>query len=351
MRAGKVARGGIRWSDRKEDFRTEILGLMKAQTVKNAVIVPVGSKGGFVVKQPPASAERLAAEAVECYRTLIRGLLDLTDNIVADNSGRGTGSCRRRRSSGMTATTPISSSPPTKAPRRSPISPTRSRRSTGSGSATRSPRAARRATTTRRWAITSRGAWELVKRHFRELGRDIENERAQRGRGRRHVGRRVRQRHADVAPHATARRVQPPAHLYRSRARSRKELCRAAASIPPAALELGGLRPRADLGRRRRVRTRRQIDPDQPRDEARLRHRGRPSDPGRVDPPAVGRTGRSSVLRRHRHLTSRLPTRATSKSATAPTTRCASMATRFEQKWSARAPISPSPSAGASPMR
>ena len=54
MRAGKVARGGIRWSDRKEDFRTEILGLMKAQTVKNAVIVPVGSKGGFVVKQPPA---------------------------------------------------------------------------------------------------------------------------------------------------------------------------------------------------------------------------------------------------------------------------------------------------------
>ena len=57
MRAGKVARGGIRWSDRKEDFRTEILGLMKAQTVKNAVIVPVGAKGGFVIKQPPASPD------------------------------------------------------------------------------------------------------------------------------------------------------------------------------------------------------------------------------------------------------------------------------------------------------
>ena len=58
MRAGRVARGGIRWSDRREDFRTEILGLMKAQTVKNAVIVPVGSKGGFVVKQPPGSRAR-----------------------------------------------------------------------------------------------------------------------------------------------------------------------------------------------------------------------------------------------------------------------------------------------------
>ena len=73
MRAGKVARGGIRWSDRKEDFRTEILGLMKAQTVKNAVIVPVGAKGGFVVKQPPEAREQLGAEAVECYKILIRG--------------------------------------------------------------------------------------------------------------------------------------------------------------------------------------------------------------------------------------------------------------------------------------
>src|SRR4029077_5633887 len=88
MRAGRVARGGIRWSDRREDFRTEILGLMKAQTFKNAVIVPVGSKGGFVVKQPPAERDRLGAEAVECYKTLIRGLLDLTDNIVSEQPGR-----------------------------------------------------------------------------------------------------------------------------------------------------------------------------------------------------------------------------------------------------------------------
>jgi glutamate dehydrogenase len=82
LRGGRVARGGIRWSDRREDFRTEILGLMKAQMVKNAVIVPVGAKGGFVVKQPPADREALREEVVESYRTLMRGLLDLTDNIV-----------------------------------------------------------------------------------------------------------------------------------------------------------------------------------------------------------------------------------------------------------------------------
>ena len=83
LRGGKVARGGIRWSDRREDVRTEILGLMKAQQVKNAVIVPVGSKGGFVVKRPlAASAGRAAlqAQGIECYRTLMRGMLDVTDN-------------------------------------------------------------------------------------------------------------------------------------------------------------------------------------------------------------------------------------------------------------------------------
>lgn len=84
LRGGKVARGGLRWSDRREDFRTEILGLMKAQQVKNTLIVPVGSKGGFVVKRPPTAGDRdaLIKEGVECYRTFLRGLLDLTDNIV-----------------------------------------------------------------------------------------------------------------------------------------------------------------------------------------------------------------------------------------------------------------------------
>ncbi|MGI5269336.1 NAD-glutamate dehydrogenase [Nonomuraea sp. CA-218870] len=84
LRFGKVARGGLRWSDRMEDFRTEILGLVKAQMVKNTVIVPTGSKGGFVVKRPPESASReeLLAEGVACYRMFISGLLDLTDNLV-----------------------------------------------------------------------------------------------------------------------------------------------------------------------------------------------------------------------------------------------------------------------------
>lgn len=84
LRGGKVARGGLRWSDRHEDFRTEVLGLMKAQMVKNSVIVPVGSKGGFVVKQPPASGNRDAVmeEGIACYKMYLHGLLDLTDNIV-----------------------------------------------------------------------------------------------------------------------------------------------------------------------------------------------------------------------------------------------------------------------------
>jgi glutamate dehydrogenase len=90
LRGGKVARGGLRWSDRPEDFRTEVLGLMKAQMVKNTVIVPVGSKGGFVLKKAPTlvltAAEREAylKEGVDCYRDFLRGLLDLTDNRVGD---------------------------------------------------------------------------------------------------------------------------------------------------------------------------------------------------------------------------------------------------------------------------
>ena len=101
LRAGPVARGGIRWSDRREDFRTEILGLMKAQRVKNVVIVPTGAKGGFVLKHPPPAADREAfgAEGVACYQTLVRGLLDITDNL--DGGARGAagagGAARRGR--------------------------------------------------------------------------------------------------------------------------------------------------------------------------------------------------------------------------------------------------------------
>ncbi len=84
LRFGAVARGGLRWSDRRDDFRTEVLGLVKAQMVKNTVIVPVGAKGGFFCKQLPDPGDRDAwlAEGVSCYKTFISGLLDLTDNLV-----------------------------------------------------------------------------------------------------------------------------------------------------------------------------------------------------------------------------------------------------------------------------
>ncbi len=87
LRGGPIARGGLRWSDRREDFRTEVLGLMKAQMVKNAVIVPTGAKGGFVVKRPPPDPEAMRGEVVECYRAFISSLLDLTDNLVPGQDG------------------------------------------------------------------------------------------------------------------------------------------------------------------------------------------------------------------------------------------------------------------------
>src|SRR5258708_34065305 len=91
MRFGKVGRGGIRWSDRPQDFRTEVLGLVKAQQVKNAVIVPVGAKGGYVPKHLPkiiatgGAREAVQAEGTEAYKLFVSTLLDITDNIGADN--------------------------------------------------------------------------------------------------------------------------------------------------------------------------------------------------------------------------------------------------------------------------
>ncbi len=173
MRAGKVARGGIRWSDRKEDFRTEILGLMKAQTVKNAVTVPVGSKGGFVVRQPPPSPDELRAEGIECYRTLIRGLLDLTDNIRAE------------------AAAEHRIEPPPQVVRYDGDDPYLVV-AADKGTAEFSDFANAISAEYGYWlgdafasggsvgydhkamGITSRGVWELVKRHFRELGVDIQ---------------------------------------------------------------------------------------------------------------------------------------------------------------------------------
>jgi glutamate dehydrogenase len=170
LRGGKVARGGLRWSDRPDDFRTEVLGLVKAQMVKNTVIVPVGSKGGFMLKQAPPASDREAfmKEGVACYQDYLRGLLDITDNLVGGQ----------------------------------PMPPPQVVRIDGDdpylvvaadkGTATFSDYANAISKEYGHWlgdafasggsvgydhkamAITARGAWESVKRHFREIGIDTQ---------------------------------------------------------------------------------------------------------------------------------------------------------------------------------
>ncbi|MFP6735833.1 MAG: NAD-glutamate dehydrogenase domain-containing protein, partial [Rhodospirillales bacterium] len=172
LRGGLVARGGLRWSDRPEDFRTEILGLMKAQMVKNAVIVPVGSKGGFVVKRPPATGGRDAfiEEGIACYKLFMSGLLDITDNyqgsrvvapkdvvrhddddpylVVAADKGTATFSDIANGIAGEYGF--------------------------WLGDAYASGGSV--GYDHKKMGITARGAWESVKRHFRENEKDIQNE-------------------------------------------------------------------------------------------------------------------------------------------------------------------------------
>ncbi len=172
LRAGRIARGGLRWSDRVEDYRTEVLGLVKAQQVKNSVIVPVGAKGGFIVKQPPQSGGREAqhAEGVACYQTFIRGLLDLADNLVAGEVV-----------------------PPQDVVRHDEDDPYLVV-AADKGTATFSDIANSIADEYGFWlgdafasggsegydhkkmGITARGAWESVKRHFREKGHDTQSQ-------------------------------------------------------------------------------------------------------------------------------------------------------------------------------
>ncbi|PRX48706.1 glutamate dehydrogenase [Prauserella shujinwangii] len=177
LRFGSVARGGLRWSDRREDFRTEVLGLVKAQAVKNAVIVPVGAKGGFVVKRPPAPTgdpaldrEAHQAEGIACYRMFISGLLDLTDNLV---DGRTVPAPDVVRYDGDDNYLVVAAD---------------------KGTATFSDIANEVSASYGFWlgdafasggsvgydhkamGITARGAWESVKRHFRELGVDTQSQ-------------------------------------------------------------------------------------------------------------------------------------------------------------------------------
>jgi glutamate dehydrogenase len=177
LRFGAVARGGLRWSDRREDFRTEILGLVKAQAVKNAVIVPVGAKGGFVLKRPPAPTgdpgvdrDALQNEGIACYRMFISGLLDLTDNRVEGRTVPAPDVVRYDEDDTYLVV------------------------AADKGTATFSDIANEVSASYGFWlgdafasggsvgydhkamGITARGAWESVKRHFRELGVDTQRE-------------------------------------------------------------------------------------------------------------------------------------------------------------------------------
>ncbi|MGH3545825.1 MAG: NAD-glutamate dehydrogenase domain-containing protein, partial [Mycobacteriales bacterium] len=172
LRFGKVARGGLRWSDRLEDFRTEILGLVKAQAAKNAVIVPVGAKGGFVLKRPPTSADRsvMLAEGVACYTWFVSALLDVTDNRVGGGVVTPTNVvCHDDEDSYLVV-------------------------AADKGTATFSDIANEVASRYGFWlddafasggsagydhkamGITARGAWESVKQHFRGMGMDTQSQ-------------------------------------------------------------------------------------------------------------------------------------------------------------------------------
>jgi len=174
LRGGRVARGGIRWSDRREDFRTEILGLMKAQMVKNAVIVPVGSKGGFVVKRPPpasAGREAFMAEGIECYRTLMRGLLDVTDNLGPDGAVIPPPDVVRHDGDDPYLVVAADKGTATFSDIANGIS-----LDYGFWLGDAFASGGSQGYDHKKMGITARGAWESVKRHFRELGRDIQNQ-------------------------------------------------------------------------------------------------------------------------------------------------------------------------------
>ena len=170
LRGGKVARGGIRWSDRPDDFRTEILGLMKTQMTKNAVIVPVGSKGGFVVKDAPSERDALRDYVRDQYQAYIRGLLDLTDNVVGGEPVHPEGLIVYDDHDPYLVV------------------------AADKGTATFSDLANETAAEVDFWlgdafasggsygydhkevGITARGAWECVERHFREMGVDVHSD-------------------------------------------------------------------------------------------------------------------------------------------------------------------------------
>lgn len=172
LRGGLVARGGLRWSDRREDFRTEILGLMKAQMVKNAVIVPVGAKGGFVLKQAPEEGgrEALQREGITCYQMMIHGLLDLTDNLV-EGAVVPPPSVVRHDGDDPYLVVAADKGTATFSDLANKVS---KEYGFWLGDAFASGGSA--GYDHKKIGITARGAWEAVKRHFRELGVDVQRQ-------------------------------------------------------------------------------------------------------------------------------------------------------------------------------
>jgi glutamate dehydrogenase len=169
LRMGRVARGGLRWSDRREDFRTEILGLMKAQNVKNTVIVPVGAKGGFVPRRLPATRDEAQAEGTECYRIFIRALLDVTDNVAA---GKVVAPPAVVRHDGDDPYLVVAADKGTA--KFSDVANAISEQyGFWLGDAFASGGSA--GYDHKDMAITARGGWESVRRHFREFGIDIQS--------------------------------------------------------------------------------------------------------------------------------------------------------------------------------
>ena len=295
LRGGKVARGGLRWSDR-QDYRTEVYGLMRAQVTKNAVIVPAGAKGGFYLKDPPAGREELKAEVERQYVRFVGGLLELTDNLVEgevvhpehvrvldeDDTYLVVAADKGTATFSDTANARLA-------------------RSAASGSATRSPRAGRRATTTRRSgspraargsrsSATSPSSTTTSRRSRSPWSASAtcpatcsatgcccsEQIRLVAAYDHRHV-------FIDPDPDAATR------------------LRRAQAAVRAPGLLVGRLRPREDLRGRRRVAARGQVDHAVAAGARGARDRGRAAHAQRRHPRDPARAGRPALERRHRH--------------------------------------------------
>ncbi len=296
LRNGRIARGGIRWSDRREDFRTEVLGLVKAQIVKNAVIVPTGAKGGFVVKKPPAGADELRAEGVACYREFICGLLDLTDNIVAGAIVAPPDTVRHDGDDPYLVV------------------------AADKGTATFSDIANGIAAEYGFWmgdafasggsdgydhktmGITARGAWESVRRHARALGKDADRDELT------IVG--IGDMSGDVfgngllrSPHVKLVAAFDHRHIFIDPDPDPAAVvCRASAAVRSAPIELGQLRRLAAVDRWWGVPALAEVDHVEPRGAQAPGYRAADVHAQRVVGDDLAGSGRRAVERRHRHL-------------------------------------------------